>query len=302
MVIKETAIKGYISTYLTNLMTQKRKYPTMQIVFIDLLAATGICRVNDDRSVFTFPGSTMLAAWQNGAESHFDTIYTFDKSPENRQMLDRHLSMLSKHFGTMKRDAIHYVIPEILNPLPLDANVIGSSIISDLKKHEMVNYLCFIDNEGLDITFSTIERLREIPYGDIIINYQDSGIKRLLGAARSNKVLEKTRALHWTRLNEYFGKDMTDVEDNADLKTIYKEQLLKNPGLSIKNVKEIRVRLESGFHYDLLFCVRKEDPAWFRMIDQYNQRLSAVTDNDIKKIWELVSGRSTSLESFLSKK
>ena len=62
-----------------------------------------------------------------------------------------------------------------------DANDIVTTVCRDLERQSGLN-IAFVDPEGLEIEWSTIERLARVKRMDLIINFSTSGIRRAEGA------------------------------------------------------------------------------------------------------------------------
>ena len=172
------------------------------------------------------------------------------------------------------------------NSKKIDSNQWVIQILNEIKANDKYfNYLMIIDNERLNIKYETIKKIREIHnYGDIIITFQDAGIKRNL---KPNP----------QKVKEFFGIEIPPSTKKEDLCNIYINQLNK---IGLKNVEKLNITSESGFYYTLLFCCRSDVEAkWLKMIEYYrDDRFKNWTDSDVKKMWDVAKGKIKSLDQF----
>lgn len=271
MVTKQIVFRHYIKEYLDIL--GKRK---MKLFFVDPLSNSGMNKITkvNARDQFIFPGSSINAALISQKNSYnFSEIYSNDYKSENRNLLLHRLESMKINFSPFPKINIDNSNDKI------DSNEWLIQIFMEINnKEKFWNYLLIIDNEGMDITFETIKKIRTIhDYGDLIITFQDAGIKRNLGLAPE-------------KIEKFFGKKIPKSTKKENLIEIYKNQLYK---IGIGKIEELKIYSETGFYYTLLFCCRKQvSGAWLEMIRYYrNKRFQYWNDKDVKNIWDVVTGR-----------
>jgi len=281
MATKQIVTRHYIDEYLTILGKKRRKF--INLYFIDLLSSYGMNKVTkgSGKDEFIFPGSSISAALislkKNGG---FKKIYANDLKLDERKILNQRLESLNQFYNNPLEIEIDS------NSRKTDSNQWVIQILNEIKNKEKIfNYLMIIDNEGLNIKYETIKMIREIHnYGDIIITFQDAGIKRNL---KPNP----------QKVKEFFGIDLPPSTKKEDLCDIYIKQLHK---IGLKNVEKLNITSEGGFYYTLLFCCRSNVEAkWLKMIEYYrDERFKNWTDSDVKKMWDVAKDKVKSLDQF----
>ena len=279
MVTKQIVYRHYIDEYLTIL--GKRSY--INLFFIDLLSSFGMNKVTkeDGKDQFIFPGTSINAALRsNQKEVGFKGICANDINPNERIVLNERLKSLNEIIENK------YELEIKINNEKVDSNEWAIETLEYLKtKNEIFNYLMIIDNQGMDIEYETIKNIRELHnYGDIIITFQVPGIKRNL---KQNPDIVK----------RFFGIKVPTEIKRAKLVELYKKQLQK---LDFGRIEELNIASQTGFYYILLFCCRKDVSGdWLEMIKYYqNKRFRFWTDADVKKMWDVVVGKSKTMNSY----
>ena len=278
MATKQIVIRHYINEYLTILGTNSRNY--INLYFIDLLSSYGMNKVTKSggKDEFIFPGSSISAALSSLKKNRgFKKIYANDLRFNEREILDQRLKSLVR----FQNDSLE--IETDLDSNKVDSNRWIVQILNEITCNvKYFNYLMIIDNDGLNIKYETIKKIREIhKFGDIIITFQDAGIKRNL--KQNPSIVE-----------EFFGKKIPPSTKKEDLCDIYINQLNK---IGLKNVEKLNITSESGFYYSLLFCCRSDVEAkWLKMIEYYRDgRFKNWTDSDVKKMWDVAKGKVKTL-------
>ena len=286
MATKQIVIRRYIEEYLTIL--GKDKWDYINLYFIDLLSSFGMNKVTKSRGddEFMFPGSSVSAALISSRRTRgFKKIYANDFKCKERTILNNRLNALIKNKEYKNLD-----IEMELNSEEIDSNTWSLQVLNQIKNSDRTfNYLMIIDNEGMNINYDTLKKIRDMHnFGDIIINFQDTGIVRNLKNAP-------------LKVKEFFGKEIPISTKKEELCDIYVEQLKK---IGLKNIEKLRIASDSGFYYTLLFCCRSDsDARWLKMIKYYrNERFKNWTDSDVKKMWDVAMGKFKPLHKFMKTK
>jgi len=282
MATKQIVIRQYIEEYLTILGKEKWNY--IDLFFIDLLGSFGMNKVtkSNGSDEFIFPGSSVSAALISTSKvSGFKKLYTNDFKCKERTVLNQRLNAFKYNFHS------NFDIEINLSSEEIDSNIWSLQVLNDIKKNnKYFNYLMIIDNEGMNIKYDTLKEIRSMNnFGDIIINFQDTGIIRNLKQAP-------------LKVREFFGKDIPISTKKEEICDIYVEQLNK---IGLNNVEKLRIASDSGFYYTLLFCCRSDsDAKWLKMIKFYrDERFKNWTDSDVKKMWDVAKGKVKSLDQFI---
>lgn len=281
MATKQIVSRHYIQEYLTILGKERRKF--INLYFIDLLSSYGMNKVTKSRGKdeFIFPGSSISAALISFRKKRgFKKIYANDLKLDERKILNQRLESLNQFYNNRLEIEIDS------NAKKIDSNHWVIQILNEIKANDKYfNYLMIIDNEGLNIKYETIKKIREIHnYGDIIITFQDAGIKRNL---KPNP----------QKVKEFFGIEIPPSTKKEDLCDIYISQLHK---IGLENIEKLNITSERGFYYTLLFCCRFDVKAkWLKMIEYYrDERFKNWTDSDVKKMWDVAKGKVRPLNHF----
>lgn len=275
MVIKQIAIRSYINAYLKIL----GKREGLKLIFIDLMSSFGLISLTKEegRSRFIFPGTSINAALISKKKSRgFDEFYINDLNFIERDIILERFKAINKSCGDLLN------INMCLENKRIDSNDWIIEILKDInKKNNYYHYLMVIDNEGMNISFDTLKKIREIhDFGDIIITFQDAAIGRNLQ--------------HEDTIKSFFGTNIPKNTKRADLCDIYIQQL---SSIGLQNVEKMKVASATGFYYTLLFCVRGGSQAgWLKLIKYYNdQRFRNFTGKDIKLMWDIAKGKQARL-------
>lgn len=277
MATKQVIIRKYIGAYLNIL----EKQSDIDLYFIDLMSSWGMNKVTkrNGSHKFIFPGTSISAALKSQSKSKgFTEFYFNDADPKKREILKKRLDAINSSDHQKQIYNINTEEKEI------DSNEWVLSVMREIEaKSNFKNYLMVIDNQGLNIHFDTIKKIREInEYGDLIINFQDFGIGRQI----HNKPL----------IRDFFGKELPTTTKRKDLCLIYTDQLEE---IGFGRIEKIPIETSNSYYYTLLFCCRKKVSSWLRMIEKYrDDRFKSWTDLEVKRMWEIVTKRIKPLSEF----
>ena len=170
-----------------------------------------------------------------------------------------------------------------------DCNIIGPNIAGKMDRY--THALVFIDNEGLDVKWQTVESFLK-KNADIIILFQTKEISRAIPIISSNPQVAK-------RFTEFFGQKVSPSSKADELLEMYKEKLKmtfeKYRGKECF-VSSIRIG-DKKYYYDLILVCRRGPyiKAWEHMVKAFNWQ----DVNTLKKIIEIVAGKIKSIEEYL---
>jgi len=153
----------------------------------------------------------------------------------------------------------------------------------DLKGADHV--LAFVDCEGLDVAWTTVEfLLEEQSWSDIIIVFQTQALQRTLGKALKGFPDEET-------LTRFMGDERWRHAKNIDeLLQLYMDRLKEFRGY----VESIRVR--GDYSLDVILACRpgRYTSAW----EYLKRRLSYVTNRDVELALRICKGELKALDEF----
>jgi three-Cys-motif partner protein len=169
--------------------------------------------------------------------------------------------------------------------IPYDINGQGiEEVLSALPQG--VPSLLFVDPEGLEIHWRTLERILG-RWCDVMINFQSSGIGRTVASARNSKTYDAT-------LDQFFGTtEWRSCYTEEDLLGLYIAQLNMHRDLVIP----IRVQGPGIFHYHIIVSVRKTKGAqgWVEAIYRAKTKIEAATSSDAKQLLDVYHKRQATL-------
>ena len=157
------------------------------MIYLDLLAGSGINRIKGTGNYII--GSPIIAA--TIAHTPFDELI-FVESDKNvsRALNDR----LSEIIRAEQYKVYSKKCDEVID-----------TIIEEHLDGNRTHYLAFIDCEGLDISWNTMENLLQCN-GDLIFNFQTSQINRTFGKYKSGHIPEETMYRFFWRCGSESGK------------------------------------------------------------------------------------------------
>ncbi len=244
--------------------------------FIDLLSNSGIDLVCKYRDCEPQPekcskcskkhyivGSPLIAAT---AIPPFKKMFFVDENKTNLDALRGRLDILT-NAGLSKSQfkLIHG-----------DCNLAVDGILAELTQSGKHHALVFIDNQGLDADWATINKLLEHRYCDLIINFPTSNVTRNphnLGA-----------------LKRFLGSSDFGTKTPLD----YYVEKIRETG---KTVETIAVRTGIPFHYDLII-VTKPDAKFSGVIHHIKENIERNTAREAENAFNILLGKQDTLTRF----
>jgi three-Cys-motif partner protein len=153
----------YLRRYIYMFETSMKDKPWRQRSYIDLYAGTGKYREEENGTVRL--GSTMLALTTEHPFTHY---YFAENDAKNMEVLKKRCQSISQEIQFYTGDA-NQKVDEIVN----DIISIDKQQMSD--KWSSLN-LAFLDPDGLELEWKTIEKLAKVHRMDLIIYYSQLGL------------------------------------------------------------------------------------------------------------------------------
>jgi three-Cys-motif partner protein len=225
--LKLVALKYYLKPYLNILA---RKFP---VGYVDLFAGPGLDRIGH-RDV-PLPGSPLLPMMIHEAADGRDFArYIFcEKKPDYFEALK-----------TRARSHLPDGCEETL--LQGDANERVEQILRIVKEQGIRHCLVFIDPEGLEWKWASMERLLSEMYCDVIVNFPSAGLTRISTRADTTR---KT-------ISEFLGVPIDELPEVVDEEWALETYKRKLADLGRDVSTEIRITGVGQFHYHLIPAVR----------------------------------------------
>lgn len=247
-----------------------------KMVYIDLLAGSGINRVKETGDLII--GSPIIAATM---ESPFDKLIFVENGVDRSEALECRLSSVLDR--------------SVFNVCNKKCDEIIDEIIDENLSVGRCHYLAFVDCEGLDIAWDTVEKLLQYD-GDFIFNFQTSEITRVLGAYRKGKVHDET-------MYNFFGDvDLSQARSGVDLLREYKNNLKKHRDI----VEDITIKgggKFGNFYYDLIFATKRTkngSPWFFKSVMPLKSCIEAHSGEAVQMALDILTGRQMTLDWFIS--
>ena len=247
--------------------------------FIDLLSGSGINLICSERhrcgssqpdscpscskGVYTV-GSALLAATSNPP---FKKMFFVDNDGGNSKTLEKRLEILKRN-GMCNGD---YAVKTG------DCNLVLPELIKEIKSKGAYHFLAFVDNQGFDASWKTIDQLLDC-YGDLVITFPTSDIIRNLPIESSEPALK-----------EFLGFDnISDV--GTDPLAYYLGKITAKGKLA----ESISVKTGMSYHYDLIIVTKPKAPFW-GVIEHIKKNIENNTAKEAEMAFSIIAGKQKSL-------
>ncbi len=265
-IVKLLILGGWSYVYTTIIPHYFKEY-----WYVDLLAGSGTVRVKETGDIVL--GSPFVA--------HF-----FARQPFTKYFL---VELNRERYNALHARATRVIgPPDRVRVLPYDCNKYIPRLIRSVERG--THFLAFVDNEGLDVYWSTIECLLGADC-DILINFPTTGVRRVLGAAREG---DESQAEALTR---FFGGDLwREAAGEEELLEIYLQQLasryreLRGKGAYVSSIRVGSRR----FYYDIIL-ICKCGP-YVRAWEYLKEKLEWRDPNIVRYTLDLLKGRTQRID------
>lgn len=236
--------------------------------YIELLAGTGLCEIRETGDVVA--GSTLIAA--TVCHTPFDSYILVEKDSTRARALKKR----------MKTIASNVVVREE------DCNNCVAEITKTLRYRS--HYLAFIDCEGLDTDWCTMERLLGRP-GDLLLTFQSQSVARVRGKALKGSPGDEEK------LNRFYGDDRwRNCRTPKQLMSAYMSKLNERRGI----VLPIFVRGPGGYRYYVIYATRKtrRGSPWVKGVIYLKERVERCDYKWVEGILNILTGRQQTIEDY----
>lgn len=256
---------------------------TGDIFYIDALAGSGVSKYDSDHY---FVGSPLVAA--RAAQKPFSKMYFVEGKEKYKEALEDRLEYAF--------DLPGYTEPDSLEVIHGDTNEEIGKIIKDIKRigdyDDRYNYYCFIDNQGLNVNWSSIQTLTPKPYGDLLINLPTTqGIGRNVNQETTDS------------LNEFFGLNVKEIHTKHNprdkMKNLYCKRLAER-NREVQESTQIQTNIGS-YYYDLVYATRniEDGNGYMNVIKYVKNFVESVHGGDIDRMIDVLDGNQDVIESYL---
>jgi three-Cys-motif partner protein len=142
--------------------------------------------------------------------------------------------------------------------------------------------LAFVDPEGLDVQWATLEKLLKV-WSDVIVNYQPTSVRRVVASFKSRPAYE-------TSLNLYFGGDeWKKCNGDDELFQLYLQKIEQHKEVVIP----IRVKGPGGFYYFVIVAVRRTKGAqdWIDAVQRAKEKIEQASSEDAERFLDIYKGK-----------
>jgi three-Cys-motif partner protein len=274
--------KLLILAYYIDIFTNTAKKRFNNVVYIDLCAGPGFNYLEDIDLVVA--GSPLLAKLvprilKSGESKSFDKMVLVDINSENCSSLD-----------------------QIVDASILCADCNSDDVIDSIRlamNAPKSIFLAFVDPEGLEVHWKTLERLFEM-HGDIVINYPFTGVGRICGSFHG---LEgKTKESTGATVTKFFGTDSwKHIPPGEGMSQRLYQHYLKRVQQKRGMIVEFPVMGEvGGFQYRIIVAVKKTSSGspWMQPIVNLRNKVTRMTSDELSKLVDIYKGDQTTLPDF----
>ena len=291
--LKSAVIRDCIQAYL--LEWRKRKGKDIDLDFIALNGSNGLRKLKPgkNQTPVIIPSPAIIAAWQSTYETglEFDTIYAFDGDADIRPNVANRLRLIKNHVEAAGLSSFQFYIPHADNSDYIDNNMGLESIIDHIVSDHgsFYNYICLIEHRGEYVPFSNIHTvMQNLLYGYMIIEFPALQLKNSL------------RSGEYRRLKDFYGINTNHLDVNDDIEKLKNLYIQRLTSIGFQTVDVFEILLENGIkQYNLIFCSRRKQVPWSRILREYNARFGKINKGTIKRFWRIISGNTNSLLGFV---
>jgi three-Cys-motif partner protein len=292
--LKLIILSYFIQPYLNIVNKLREKTSSIQILYIDPFAGSGLNAVNHSLLI----GSPLVAIEGSiKAKGQFDIFFLNERD-------EKYFSALENRIGYLKTISKFNWINDkiILNNGDASDNLEGTIKIIDEIKYK--NYLAFIDPWKWELKWNSFKKLLEIPYGDILCTLQARLIAKEIGKNKKENLslTEQTKEI----ISDFFGvsEDGWKNLTSANLVREYYKGKISEYKPYIEDIKiKSRDTKSGGFAYYLIFASGREDPPWASIIEKIKHKIENFSGDIVKRSLDYIEGKGIKrIDDFLVNK
>jgi len=277
---------GYAQILKKLKMLYKNKYSSnFEVIYIDLFSGCGINKIEDT----LIAGSPLVCIDSaTNRKVEFDTMFFNDSNLGYCSALKKRLEFLEKK-KTFNWISDRYTI------LNKDCNDALEEIVNYLNKITNKNFLAFIDPYSLELSWSCMEELLSIPFGDFMITFQARFAARAVGQYLSSKSSSSGQSI-----KRFLGE-----EDENILTTLCSEKIIKDYYINkIRNYRKFVVDIEvrggksTPYKYHMIFATRKQNPPWADYVVQMKKLIESFSGDLVTTSLNYLTGKISRIEDY----
>lgn len=271
-IIKLLALLRFVNIYSKIIKAPRQRSFFENMYYIDLLAGSGLCRIGSKGDIIA--GSALIACIE--CYHPFDKYFLVEKRLDNAKALATRIGTTKPNFQVFNCDC-NDCVEEIINEIG-----------------EKDHYLAFVDCEGLDVSWATMQKLFA-KNGDVLFNFQTQGICRV--GAKIEKCSpgwkECVKRLDW-----FFGDDRwKDCEEPDDFLNAYMSKITEETTRKI--VLPLPVKGPRGYRYDIILATRmtRGGNPWIKPMEELQNMMGGYKPEIIEKTLDILMKRQLSLNN-----
>jgi len=242
--------------------------------YIDLLAGSGLCRIGLKKDIIA--GSALIACTE--CYHPFDKYFLVEKDAKQAEAIRARIKTITPNF-------------EVFN---CDCNDCIEEITGEIGMRD--HYLAFVDCEGLDVSWSTMQSLFA-RNGDVLFNFQTQNVSRLPTKVKKRSVGWKAlmRKLTW-----FFGDDRwKDCEEPDDFLNAYIGKIVNDTTRGL--VLPLPVKGRRGYRYDIILATRitSGGSPWIKPMEELRNMMGGYRPKIVEKTLDLIMKRQASLNEVI---
>jgi len=273
-IIKLLAFLRFLAIYTKIIKAPRQREFFENMYYIDLLAGSGLCRIGSEGDIIA--GSALIACTE--CYHPFDKYFLVEKDHTRAEALKARFKTITPNFAVFNSNC----------------NDCVEEIMGEVESRD--HYLAFVDCEGLDVSWETMQSLFS-KNGDVLLNFQTQSIWR-----EPNRVKNRSRGWKATskKLNWFFGDDRwRDCEQANDLLECYIDKIENETTRKI--VLPLPVRGSGSYRYDIILATRKTrgGSPWIKPMEDLQKIMGGYRPELIERTLDILMHRQRSLNDLI---
>lgn len=273
-------LKTVLLSYYYAIFTDIASKHTDNMIYIDLLAGSGIVNINGTDSKII--GSPLVAVYF--ARHPFSKMFLAESNESSREALEKRLQIVMQ-----KQDLDYQNIVGKIYPNAFTATQAAIKYMNDkVRNHNGVLNLCLVDYEGFnEVPFDLIKKISKF-HGDTIINFQTHQIARILTNKNSDLLTSFLGTDEWKHISS---------DNYRDTLQLYQNQLKKEDRPIFEAVE---INSETAYYYHLIFACRStaKGSQWMKAIRRIKPKIESSNARTVKEIYNIIKGNQSQLTDF----
>lgn len=285
-----TALKLVSLTATVDVYTSIMAKNNYDYYYIDALSGSGIVCLTDRED--TLIGSPFIAG--TVAHEPFSKLYFTEKNEERAEALQRRLDYAVDEIDEFNQSREDCVVltgdaNEILPTLPKRIKQRRGGRLAGRNGEDGAHHLAFIDNERIEVKFDAIRELEQM-HGDLLINYQESGLNREWGNIQNGNA-------DWDEFLSFFGdsrvKGLEDPEKRFEFYLTQLESINRSEHESLR----IHGSTQHPYNYRIIYATQLTGGGseYTDFMENQRRKIEGITGDEIETVLDTMKGAATHL-------